>query len=239
MERHTTKLFVCAALIVASAAPVIAQQCKGDFNGDGVTTVDEMLVMITNALDGCDPPPAMCPGDFNGDQSVNVDEILIALNEILFGCSPPTPTPTASETPTAIATATPTITPTPTRTATPTSSATPTATPTTRIIVFAGRWSLKTAVSDEKIDFETLAANGTLLGANQIGLDAVFGRINQRGFQYGVVSAGFPHCFQYWLNPAAGGGFTGQMALVNANLSGGCTSTFADGYYNATMTRVR
>lgn len=66
-------------------------QCRGDFNRDGATTVDEVVAVLNEALAGC----AECRGDFNGDHAVTVDEVLVALGEAMNGCPGPTPTPPA------------------------------------------------------------------------------------------------------------------------------------------------
>jgi hypothetical protein len=45
---------VAVALCLAVwTAPALAQ-CKGDFNGDGVVTIDELIVAVENALSGCE-----------------------------------------------------------------------------------------------------------------------------------------------------------------------------------------
>jgi hypothetical protein len=52
---------VAAAAVLVTVWPlgVSAQtQCKGDFNGDGAVTIDEIIVSVNNALEGCPPPGA-------------------------------------------------------------------------------------------------------------------------------------------------------------------------------------
>lgn len=51
-------LFACSmgAFVWSSAAP--AQPCPGDLNGDGRVTVDEILVSVNHALNGCPQPAA-------------------------------------------------------------------------------------------------------------------------------------------------------------------------------------
>jgi len=103
--------FLCQCLLVrgASGAP---RGCAGDWNGDGQTTVDEIVRAVNAALNGCEAP---CPGDLNEDGATTIDEIVTAVGVVLNGC-PATPSPTATSTPPI-----PTVTPTNTRafTATP------------------------------------------------------------------------------------------------------------------------
>jgi len=46
------------ALLALWPARIGAQceQCEGDFNGDGEVTINEIIVAVNNALDGCPPP---------------------------------------------------------------------------------------------------------------------------------------------------------------------------------------
>jgi hypothetical protein len=55
---HTIILVVISVLLGLWSAPIQAQcdQCKGDFNGDGQVTVNEILVSVNNALNDCPAP---------------------------------------------------------------------------------------------------------------------------------------------------------------------------------------
>lgn len=99
-------LCVCAFSAPAvRALPV----CPGDLNGDGETTVDEIVAAVNAALNGCATTTA-CPGDQNGDGETTVDEIVAGVNAALNGCGGAGPTPTPGET----ATRKPAVSPTPT-----------------------------------------------------------------------------------------------------------------------------
>jgi hypothetical protein len=53
---------VLLALLVLTARTISAQVCPGDLNGDGQTTVDELVTSVRAALDGCEsvaPPPEL------------------------------------------------------------------------------------------------------------------------------------------------------------------------------------
>lgn len=59
--------------------------CVGDCGGDGVVTVNELLVMVNVALDNV--PVSNCEaGDKNQNGAITVDEILAAVNNALNGC---------------------------------------------------------------------------------------------------------------------------------------------------------
>jgi len=64
------------AIIVAAAAVLLTlwpagigaqcDQCKGDFNGNGEVTIDEIIVSVNNALDGCPAPGPRFTDNGNG-----------------------------------------------------------------------------------------------------------------------------------------------------------------------------
>ena len=56
--------------------------CLGDCNGDGVVTIDEIIVMVNIDLDN--QPISACPSGTNG--SVTVADIIMAVNNALDGC---------------------------------------------------------------------------------------------------------------------------------------------------------
>lgn len=63
---HRSTIAVPTLVVVLSAAaPVAAQSCPGDFDGDNQVTVDELLRSVDRALLGC-PPPVALDGPFDG-----------------------------------------------------------------------------------------------------------------------------------------------------------------------------
>ncbi|MGD9765682.1 MAG: choice-of-anchor Q domain-containing protein [Candidatus Binatia bacterium] len=134
--------------------------CVGDCNGDGVVTVDEIVLMINIALNLL-PASACLSGDADQSGTITVDEIITAIDNALNGCPcgfrgprmcggrcprradicQPLPDDSGcvcrpgDSTPTPTGTPTPTLfarpTPTPTSSATSTSASTATSTPTT------------------------------------------------------------------------------------------------------------
>lgn len=126
---------ICAlALVLLAAAPVAAQPCVGDCNGNGTVGIDELITGVRIALG--DAPLASCPVfDANGDGTLGIDELVRGVGAALNGCPatptiPATPqvTTTVAATHTPEATASPDDTPTPEDTGTPLPP--PTATPT-------------------------------------------------------------------------------------------------------------
>jgi hypothetical protein len=57
----------------------------GDCNGDSEVTIDELLLMVHDALQGS--VERCAAGDRNGDGSVTIDEIIGAVARALEGCS--------------------------------------------------------------------------------------------------------------------------------------------------------
>jgi hypothetical protein len=55
---HAIIVAVAAVLLTLWPVGIGAQcdQCKGDFNGNGEVTIDEIIVSVNNALDGCPAP---------------------------------------------------------------------------------------------------------------------------------------------------------------------------------------
>jgi hypothetical protein len=56
----------------------------GDCNGDSEVTIDELLLMVLDALQGS--VERCAAGDRNGDGSVTIDEIVGAVARALEGC---------------------------------------------------------------------------------------------------------------------------------------------------------
>src|SRR5512135_981901 len=96
-QTKAISVWLAAAIgLAASAAAATAQGIPGDCDGDGMVTVDEMIIGVNIALDSL--PLSSCPSfDGNGDRQVTIDELIAAVNVALVGS---TPTPTATETPT-------------------------------------------------------------------------------------------------------------------------------------------
>jgi alpha-D-xyloside xylohydrolase len=80
--------FVLAAAVAGSLATRVHGQesCPGDCQGDGVVTVDEIVVGVSIGL-GSSAIEACTAADGNVDGSVTVDEILRAIQAALSGCS--------------------------------------------------------------------------------------------------------------------------------------------------------
>lgn len=63
-----------------------AASCVGDCNGDGVVTVNEIIIGVNIALGN--QTLDQCPSfDANGNGAVTVDELIKAVNNALNGCS--------------------------------------------------------------------------------------------------------------------------------------------------------
>ncbi len=87
----------------ASPTPVpCISLCVGDCDGDGLVTINEIIVMVNIAL-GNLPVSACLAGDANNDLTIDVSEIILAVLNALNGCPQPaptcTPTPSPSATP--------------------------------------------------------------------------------------------------------------------------------------------
>ena len=67
----------------ATATPKLV--CVGDCDGDGMVTVDEIVLIVNIAL-GSVPVGACQAGDGNRDGEITIDEILTAVNHALNGC---------------------------------------------------------------------------------------------------------------------------------------------------------
>jgi len=143
---HLIVSLCCAAAVAIALLPSIrvdaapaSDACVGDCNGDGVVTVNELVVGV-NIANG-NAAIAACPAfDVIQDGTVTINELILAVNNLLFGCgntrptaTPLTATPSQPATPGSTATPTPpfrseTPTASPTRTKKPTKTVTPTPT---------------------------------------------------------------------------------------------------------------
>lgn len=64
--------------------------CAGDCTGDGMVTIDELVMCVNMALGG--QGEAACPHcDPNADGGVTIDEVIAAVNAALNGCPMPAP----------------------------------------------------------------------------------------------------------------------------------------------------
>ncbi len=80
--QHTVSVGAAPMGVAVAAVPEI---CDGDCNGDGVVTVDELLVAVNVALGG--PPVQAClAADSNDDSRITADEIVAATRNALNGC---------------------------------------------------------------------------------------------------------------------------------------------------------
>ena len=77
---------VCALALLTAATAVRAQQtCTGDCNGDGMVTINELILGVNIALGS--QPIGNCPAfDANGDGMVTINELIQAVTNALNGC---------------------------------------------------------------------------------------------------------------------------------------------------------
>ena len=115
-------VLACAGAAPAGAAPAgaAAPACVGDCAGDGMVTIEDLIIGVNIAL-GSRAVSACKAMDSDGGGTVTVDELIRAVDAALNGCpAEPTLTATAtappSATPSTNPTATPTDTPLPSRT---------------------------------------------------------------------------------------------------------------------------
>lgn len=97
-SRVPRALTTAAAAMYLLGAPAAAQACPGDCDGDGVVSVNELVMMVTMAL-GMRDMEACPSADANGDGEVTIAELVAATRNALDGCPPdvPTPTPTPGD----------------------------------------------------------------------------------------------------------------------------------------------
>jgi uncharacterized repeat protein (TIGR03806 family) len=88
----------CAAALLVWAGPALG--CVGDCNGDGMVTINELILGVTVAL-GTAPVSACVAFDPDVDGQVRINELLAGVNNGTGSCvSDSTPTPTATPSPT-------------------------------------------------------------------------------------------------------------------------------------------
>ena len=95
------RMLVAAILLFASTGRAAAQ-CVGDCNGDGMVSINELIIGVNIALGS--QPVSACPAFANDQGEVDIAQLIKGVNSALNGC-PATPTPT--ETPTVTPTETP------------------------------------------------------------------------------------------------------------------------------------
>ena len=94
MGRRTVWAFAVMALLAPVAARPEAVRCSGDCNGNGAVAINELVTMVTVAMDAS-PLSACAAGDIDGNGAISVEEIVTAVTVALAGCaSVPSPTPT-------------------------------------------------------------------------------------------------------------------------------------------------
>lgn len=92
---HIALLAIGVSIVCPRLAPA---QCTGDCNGDGVVTIDELIIGVNMALGRL--PLTRCPAmNPDGGSAVTIDELVAAVGNALDGCAAVTPTPEPSQTP--------------------------------------------------------------------------------------------------------------------------------------------
>jgi hypothetical protein len=86
-RRRAVHLTVGAAFLLL-LAPRVDAACSGDCGGDGAITIDELVTLVSIALDSA-PLDACRAGDAGGDGRITIDDLLRAVNAGLDGCPLP------------------------------------------------------------------------------------------------------------------------------------------------------
>ena len=88
------------------------EACRGDCNGDGSVTVDELVTAVAIAIGA--EPPSTCAAAACHEGGVTVECIVRAVGHAILGCEPPPPTstPTPTSTRPLLTPATPALRPT-------------------------------------------------------------------------------------------------------------------------------
>ncbi len=76
----------CSNVACTGTFAVTVASCMGDCVGDGLVTVDELVMMVNIALGNMDVSECDV-GDGNEDGQITVDEIVTAVNHALNGCA--------------------------------------------------------------------------------------------------------------------------------------------------------
>lgn len=99
VRRHRRRLAVAGmsfALALVTGAPLRAEQCAGDCNGDGQVSIGELVTLVRLALG--QPASAPCPA-WSG-RTPTIADLVTAVHSALVGCAGAEPTgPAAGSTP--------------------------------------------------------------------------------------------------------------------------------------------
>jgi hypothetical protein len=89
---------VCALVLLGATSIARAQTtCTGDCNGDGMVTINELILGVNIALGS--QPVSACPAfDCEGNQMVPINCLIQGVNNALNGCGGGSPTPTPTPT---------------------------------------------------------------------------------------------------------------------------------------------
>ncbi len=92
LRRHRLTCWSALALaaLLAGAPAAARGACAGDCNADGAVAIDELVLLVTVALDLA-PASRCAAGDTDGDDAIAVSEIVAAVDTALTGCRLTTP----------------------------------------------------------------------------------------------------------------------------------------------------
>jgi hypothetical protein len=95
MMKKLSMLGALAVLALLVAPATHAQTCVGDCNGDGMVSINELIVGVN--IDLGSQPASKCPPFQNAQGDVNIAQLIKGVNNALNGCGGgATPTPTAT-----------------------------------------------------------------------------------------------------------------------------------------------
>jgi hypothetical protein len=100
---RTATLLLVGTVLLGAVAERATAQCVGDCNGDGMVTINELIVGVNIVLG--DLPVSACEAFANSEGQVTMAQLILGVNNALNGCPAVSPTPT--ETPTVTPTGTP------------------------------------------------------------------------------------------------------------------------------------
>ena len=100
---RTATLLLVGTVLLGAVAQRATAQCVGDCNGDGMVTINELIVGVNIVLG--DLPVSACEAFANSEGQVTMAQLILGVNNALNGCPAVSPTPT--ETPTVTPTGTP------------------------------------------------------------------------------------------------------------------------------------
>jgi hypothetical protein len=73
-------------MLMESPTPTIVPRCVGDCSGDGVVTIDELIVIVNIALVPSGGAQPCTNGDPDGSGEITIGEIVAAVSRALNGC---------------------------------------------------------------------------------------------------------------------------------------------------------